>query len=169
MEGEVLARSLFLSLVHLHLQLKWSAFVLLNQHSCVFYVSVCLSIIIASPGHVFMLLGLNSHLLTVCVAWLKINSPPFLSNSFSLPFSSISCTLFHFSCCQTWAPEFGQSCGQSAYAPSSQPAQSEGWEQRQWPQCQHRSQGRQWLGLETGPGWRRTVHHTLLHTHTPPK
>lgn len=105
-----------------------------------------------------------------CMCSLTWNQLPSLpQNSFSLPFSSISCTLFPFSCCQTWAPEFGQSCGQSAYAPSSQPAQSEGWEQRQWPQCQHRSQGRQWLGLETGPGWRRTVHHTLLHTHTPPK
>ena len=68
--------------------------------------------------------------------------------------------IFSFSCRQTWAPEFGESRGQSAYAPSCQPAQPKGRKQRQRPQRQHRPKGRQWLGFQTGPARGRTVQHT---------
>lgn len=57
--------------------------------------------------------------------------------------------VFYSSGCQTWAPEFGQSCCQSAHAPSGQPAQPEGREQGKRSQRQHCSQGRQWLGIPT--------------------
>lgn len=50
----------------------------------VFYMSFCVSIIIASPGHVFMLFGLTSHLLTVCGSWLENQPPP--PDSFLSPF-----------------------------------------------------------------------------------